>query len=793
MTIKTSARGWVWLGALLALPAQAQDTGREAESTTQLQEITVTATKRDELVHKIPYNVTAIGESELRAENITDIKSLIANSVGIDAPQNGARFTDSVTVRGLNISRADANNLEWFTRSTLAYYLDDAPLPFMAYRIKDVARVETLLGPQGTLFGGGALGGAVRYITNQPKIGEMEARISTSFYQTKNGGLSNDTDAMVNLPLGDTVALRISLARLDEKGYTDRYAATPDYLSDSPWTPLPNGSKAVYKDDDWNEVEGGRIALRWQASENFALTLSHIDQTQTAHGTRGAQLVVGFGDPGRYNAPQAFNDHTVLSRYPEYLDRDFRMTTLSLEWDLGFANLTSSTSDFEDIREGEADYLAYGSFFYGTLGFSPFELGNPNWAGETSYISFDNRNSGLLHETRLVSSSDGPLSWVLGVYYADQDRQQQFSEWMPGLEPYKFGGGRTDEGYYENQAGDFTESALFGELSYEVTPKLTLTGGARLFSYEDKSLNRVEDYAFDLVTGTKVDREKKSGESYFKFNASYEITDDFLGYATFSQGFRRGGANNWREGPECFTCGGAISDELRNYKPDTTDNYELGLKGFLLDRRLYLQASLFAIDWHDAQTYFSQDVNFFPVNGTTNGPDARSEGYELQGNVVLGAGFQLSFATNHTEAEWDETKTLCLYANGTSCRTYSKGGKLGGTAKDKYSLGLNWRGSTSGGMDLRASARMRYQGKKQADRGDDPDSVVFAYPSYSTLNLNFGASTDKWDLNVWINNATDEDKVVSFQGTSLIGNITGLRAIYLQPRTVGTTFSYFFR
>ncbi|MGA1730736.1 MAG: hypothetical protein ACO4B5_10955, partial [Steroidobacteraceae bacterium] len=101
--------------------------------------------------------------------------------------------------------------------------------------------------------------------------------------------------------------------------------------------------------------------------------------------------------------------------------------------------------------------------------------------------------------------------------------------------------------------------------------------------------------------------------------------------------------------------------------------------------------------------------------------------------------------------------------------------------------------STSGGMDLRASARMRYQGKKQADRGDDPDSVVFAYPSYSTLNLNFGASTDKWDLNVWINNATDEDKVVSFQGTSLIGNITGLRAIYLQPRTVGTTFSYFFR
>ena len=254
--------------------------------------ITVTASKRAEQAYKVPYNVSAISEETLRRENITDAKKLIADNVSISAPGNSARFTDSVTVRGLNVSAVDGNNIEQFVRSTLAYYLDDTALPFIGYRIKDITRVETLLGPQGTLYGSGSLGGTVRYITNQPKLGKTEARINTGVYQTKNGGLSNDTDVVFNLPLGQNFALRGSLARLDEKGYTDRVSNPPWNTNNGAgtWSSKPDANKNVYEDDDWQKVNGGRVSLLWKITDDLSLTAAHTQQNQLAHGTSGASL-----------------------------------------------------------------------------------------------------------------------------------------------------------------------------------------------------------------------------------------------------------------------------------------------------------------------------------------------------------------------------------------------------------------------------------------------------------------------------------------------------------------------
>jgi iron complex outermembrane recepter protein len=170
--------------------------------------IIVTATRRNETAIRVPYNITAIGEAQLREQNITDIKKLIDENVAISAPQNSARFNDSVTVRGLNVSPVGANNLDYFVRSTLSYYLDDTPLPNIGFRIKDISRSEALIGPQGTLYGAGALGGVIRYITNAPKLGDFEARVNASIWQVQGGGVSNDVDFMVNIPLGDTFAVR---------------------------------------------------------------------------------------------------------------------------------------------------------------------------------------------------------------------------------------------------------------------------------------------------------------------------------------------------------------------------------------------------------------------------------------------------------------------------------------------------------------------------------------------------------------------------------------------------------
>jgi len=761
---------------------------KPANDRAKLDTVIVTASKREEAAHKLAINIEALSEQKLREENITDLKSLIAASPGIEAPGNSARFTDSVTVRGLNISSVSANNVEWFSRSTLSYYLDDTPLPDIGLRIKDVARVETLLGPQGTLYGGGALGGTVRYITNRPKTDRSQARLSTAFWQTRGGGLSNDTDGMVNLPLADNLALRFSFARLDEKGVTDRHACTPTYLASSPWKAKPDAGRCVYKDDDWQKTDTGRLALLWQATPDLSFQLSYANQSQLAHGSGGAQLLPAIGNPGRYVAPLAFDSQTVLSPYPEYTDRDIEVTTLEIDWRLPGARLHSATSGYSDSRVGQGDYLGTGSFFYGDLGYSRFKLGSASWAGNTAFMTYENQYRGTVHETRLVSDP-GVWSWVAGLYLADQKRSQQFSEWMPGLEPLKTPGrGRTDEGYAETQASKYRETALFGELNWKALDRLTLTAGARVFSYRDRADTQVEDYAFDLVTGNVQNQEKGSGKSYYKLNAAYQLTNDLLAYATFSQGFRRGGANGFRA-----QGGQDVAPETRRYLPDSTDNLELGIKGFLLDRTVYLQAGVYRLNWKDPQTYFSQDINGFPVWGTTNGPKAYSQGFELQARWRVIPDLELSAATTYTEAKWDGSKTVCLYANATECRTYEKGGKLGGTAPWKHTLGVRWSGGTDDGLDWWVALNARRIANKASDRGDSPDETVFSYPAYNTLALRGGLSWGNWDFSGWVNNLADTRPLVSFQGTSAVAQRVGLRAIYLTPRTVGVSASYRFR
>lgn len=780
------------LAGLIHLPAAAQAERKEATDSTdkdkpvQLETVVVTAGKRQEQAHRLPYNVTAISEQTLREENITDLKRLIAASPSIDAPPNSARFTDSVTVRGLNISSVSANNIEWFTRSTLSTYLDDTLLPSIGFRIKDVARVETLLGPQGTLYGGGSLGGAVRYVTNKPQIGKLTGEVNTSLYKVKYGSsLSNDTDAVINAPLAENLALRVSLARLDDKGYTDRYAGVPSYLNvATPWTPKPDAGQVLYKDDDWYKANTARASLLWRVTPDLELRLTQGWQSGTAHGTSGGQLLPASGSPARYTAPLAWDQQTVLSPYPEYTDRKINLTTFDLDWRLaGLGQLHSSTSRFTDTRTGQADYLGTGSFFYGDLGYSRYKISSPKFSGNTGYITYDNRNRGTLHETRIVSEP-GVLSWIAGIFLTTQDKGNQYSEWMPTLP----GRGRPDEGYLEDQQSHYREQALFGELSWKATERLTLTAGARLFSYRDRASTQIEDYAFDLVTGKIDNSERQNGKSYYKLNASYSLTPDLLSYATFSQGFRRGGANGFR-GIE----GKQIDPALLAYQPDHTDNLELGVKGFMLDRQIYLQADVYELLWKDPQTYFSQDIQGFPVWGTTNGPKARTRGVELQARWKPSHHWEFNLASTYSRGEWAGTKEVCLYVDRDpdSCRTYAKGGKLGGNAPWKHSAGVRWT-EDWGDSQVHVGLNAFHMGVKASDRGDSPDDKPFEYKAYTTYRLSAGLSQDLWDASFWVDNLSNNRELVSFQGTSAVASRVGLRGIYLTPRTVGVNLSWRF-
>ena len=786
--------------ALMVAPSvfaqSAVEEGQELASQNKkaLETITVTATRRAASVEDIPYNISAIDQDTLRARNITDTKKLIEQSVSISAPLNGARFNDSVTVRGLNVSPVNANNLDQFVRSTLAYYLDDTPLPHMRYRIKDIARVETLLGPQGTLYGAGSLGGTVRYVTNQPALGETEFVANTSLYQTDySDGISSDTDFVVNLPLGDSVALRASVAHLDEKGYIDRQVNPVWRTGDSAWPGDPSPGKTLYEDDDWQEVTGGKVAMLWQVNDDLKITVSHLQQDELAHGINGAsRLPVGrfcadltcFDNTFREETPYQYDEQTVVSRYEEFSDREFSLDAITAEWSLGFAELYSTTSRYEDRAMGQGDYADYGESFYGWISPNISLAGSNN----SAYMTFNNLYEGFSHETRLISSSGGSLSWVAGFYYAEHEERLRFSEWMPELDQNvswldrAAAGGSVNEGYAEDLGSVYQEEALFGEATYAFTDRWDVTLGARVFNYSDEADGEVTDY-LGFTSGKRVSEIEGSGESFFKLNTSFDVTADMMVYATASQGFRRGGANAFKE-----EGGNVPTQEIQFFEPDSVDSFELGIKGYLLDDKLFVHADWYLTNWKDTQTYWDQIVGgYLPINGTTNGPDSEASGIELSANYRFSDNWSMYYQTAKTDSTWAETGTVCTYEDA-DCTTYESGAPLGGSPDWRHNIGVQFDTVLSNGLGLTASLDGRYVGETPSDRSDTIGEEVYVRDAYSVYDAYVAADFEQYRASLWVNNLANEDAEVSGQR----GGRMGYRAINLRPRTLGLNLSYRF-
>ena len=795
--------------------AAEQDGGVNAACEAQsglFEEIVVTATKRESAASDVPINITAVTGESLREQNITDIKRLLQESVEINAPDNGARFADSVTVRGLNVSSVSATNLEQFVKSTLAYYIDDTPLPKLGFRIKDINRVETLLGPQGTLYGAGSLGGTVRYVTNDPQLNEFEARVNTAAYQVDGGGVSSDTDFVVNLPVGETFTVRASAAYLDEAGYLDRAANAPWRTGDDAYISHPNPNKAIYKDDNWQEVTTAKVAALWAPSDSLDIKFTHMQQDQFAHGTRGANLLpVEIDDPSidcddadcyfpSFDTPYAINDRTIISPHEEFSDKDFSLDVLDLNWDLGFATLTSSTSIFEDSSVGEADYTSEGYAYYWWAG---FDEGDTNI---TAHLMFDNTYEGFSHESRLVSQANDSYEWILGFYTTEQKSSNSFWEIIPTIDQelsWKRVADMADVGYEEHYEGTYSEDAVFGEFSYHLTDRLTLTAGARVFNYDDKRNTVLLDHTLALPDQDLDSNGGEDGKTFFKFNAAYEINDDVLTYATFSQGFRRGGRNSFRDFDGYEVAGNSLA-----YDPDSIDNFELGLKGYFFDRKLYMQANAYQIEWHDPQTYRSQVVEYgFPINGTENGPDAETRGLELSSRYRLNDNWSITFASATTEGRFTETYTHCMYENtggstgdDTGCRTWVDGDLLGGAPKWKHNLGVSYNGELAG-YPMWISLRGNYVGATNTDRDDsalvvDADTgavtkvkySAWVRPSYTLAHLNAGMDFGRLGAGLWVNNLLNDDSIVSNQDAGALGR----RMFNTTPRTVGLSLSYSF-
>jgi len=611
-----------------------------------IEEIVVTAMRREQNIQDIPINIASFSGDALETRGITDLAELGRNVPGLYVVDTGKRTGDAIVVRGLNLDQITSTDGKNNGGNVVSTYIGDVPL-YVDFAMNDIQRVEVLLGPQGTLYGSGTLGGAIRYLPNRPQFDST----SFDFRATTFDLAESDTEGwragvMANVPISDKLAFRANLDYYDDPGFIDSpYLVREIGVSD----PEPNlhdpaaVAANLYRKNDVNTEKtlSGRVALRWQPTDKIDANLTYYYQDMDIGG-RTQNSVLSFGS-GKYE-----NANRVL----EPNDRTNKLGALEINVDLGFATLTSATgySTYRDFgHRDQTDLLI--TLEYGYEAFPSF----------TAYTTDTEEDRGISQELRLVSKGKGPLTWIGGLFYYSQNLRQLSEEFTPHYDEF-LGISRPDSlEYISYEDEDQTEKAVFGEVGYNITDRWQVTVGARWYKYDLTDDTYFDTPLFDTATGSPPDSinfraghfTQGDNGTLYKFNTSYHFTDRLMGYLTISEGFRLGASNGV---PACTpadianpgqaVCG--LPNEVQ-YTPDTTTNYEVGIRSQWLDRKLTFNGAIYHIDWKDPQ------LASVTVNGSLpiikNGDGAKTEGIELSLDAKVTNRITVSAGYSHTNAE----------------------------------------------------------------------------------------------------------------------------------------------
>ncbi|HEY2659869.1 MAG TPA: TonB-dependent receptor [Caulobacteraceae bacterium] len=634
----------------------------------QVGEIIVTATRRNENVLKIPYNISALSGDALTRSGVADLASLRNSVPGLTAADYGDRagnINNNFIIRGVNTNDIGVGESEFpnLGGATVSNYIDDTPM-FANLKLTDIARVEVLRGPQGTLFGADSVGGTIRTIHNKPDPSRFDYFIDASASGTDHADKPNDSvDLMLNLPITDRAALRINggydrnagFINADNAVVYDKNGAflllTAQPLLANPADPLNSGFVTTHlhginSSKTWYLRADGL----WKVTDNFSAELSYQHQNDQSNG-------FSFEAPGA--------DYVTHRRIPlNPADTNTDLGALTLTADFGFGTVTSSSSYYnvgaDDMYDNSALDVKY-----------PYYYGSYPRVTTTNYDF--NRDSAFTQEVRLVSPKGEHFDYVAGVYYQDRRTQAYSVETVPGLAAWSALDGSGPEGvgawadwlvsyYGGTRPGSLTPADLtydfkrdvhfidvagFGEATWHITPALRITGGARVFqeTFNQTTIQHIygagTTFGSDSLGASAGTGAKTSTSEIFKANMSYDLGPHTLTYFTFSQGYRAGGANAYPEG----TCNFCDSAALATFGSDKADNFELGVKGLLGGLRY--SAALYDIEWSNIQLEVSA-VSGTPV--IINGGTARSYGAELEGQYKLSPDVTVSGGYSYTDA-----------------------------------------------------------------------------------------------------------------------------------------------
>ncbi|WP_395646755.1 TonB-dependent receptor [Terricaulis sp.] len=780
------------LACVLATPAFAQEAAPAEEET-----ITVTATRRSEDILDVPYNITAVTGAQIEQARTFDSSELLRTVPGVSVVDRGQRnstVVSGIRIRGLNTDSSALGDYATSAVGTVSAYVNDTPI-YANFLLNDLQQVEVLRGPQGTLYGSGALGGTVRYIMNQPELGEFGGHAQLSGSQV-NGSESVGWggDATVNIPIGDQFALRFSVARADYPGITDYVNL---YVLDSsgiPTAPLGvlstdpvNGAQyRTQKDADTVDTWFYRASARWQPNDHFDITFNYFSQDDEYGGRRGQTLGAdGFGRP--------YGEYESGSVQLEPADRSLDIYSLEANWDLGFATLTSSTSSYDQ----SGGSISENTGFYAQIGFlSLYYVSYPRPMASAVRQFGD---EAFVQEFRLVSDDGGDFDYVVGFFYQDQERlaaQQSYlrgyQQWYNAAFPCCTSDVLSDNDFAYRAVENFTQKALFGELTWHATDRLDITGGFRAFQNEsdNNSFFQVGLYAAYFATATRQFHTEEE-DTLFKLNVAYSFSDDDLLYATVSEGFRRGGANALPLCPSNF-CEVANVDR-QEYDPDRVTNYEFGIKGRIAGGPRY-DASIFYVDWQDAQLNTATPVwGFFFV---ANAGEAHAAGIELSLEGDLNSEWSYQIGYTYLDAELDSN--FCDPSPTRACPGVglfdNSGARLPGAPEHMLNGMIDYTRPVGNYL---FSARLDgfYQSETRNAVSISPFFDV-DLDGFAIFNAVTSVSRDNWDFSLWVKNIGNEEGATgvyteAYMGTDpasrYYGN--GSKELISLPRTFGATLA----
>jgi outer membrane receptor protein involved in Fe transport len=718
-------------------------------------EVLVTAQKRETSILATPLSVTALGTEEIDRRGLVGMSDYLRTLPGVSQIDRGAG-RNSVIIRG-TASSPQTEGAD--VAPTVGIYLEDIPLTGYTntgdsadIKLIDMERVEVLRGPQGTLYGDSSLGGTVRNIPNPPNLGALEGKLNIGLSSTERGGDQNNfAQGVANIPLiEDKLAIRAVGYRFDNSGYVRNVAASdPAFVAAA--SAFGVGNLAVNDDSVGDEkYSGGRVAALWKATDTFNAKFTYITQDLTQDGLPDVQLNL----PGKYQQMR-LRLGDVAGGGRERLADDVDIVNLELEQSFSWASLFSSTSHIDEKSLQNRDI---GSFFAG--------IPVPQLITQDADV--------FVQEVRLTSKLSGPLQFLVGLYYQDTDKDLTSNTLYGGeasLNP--FGTDSLLLGFEEKTS--LEQKAVFGEVSYDITHKFTLTAGGRWFDYE-RVTNQVQNAGlFAGAPAAPLVADEKN--SIFKLNGSYRPTEETMLYAQWSEGFRLGRAISPIPLATCDQNGDGLIDGIgvsigaRQLDADTLDSYEVGAKARLLDRRVVVSSAVYRNNWRGLP------IGLIAPCGATavvNAGEARTQGLEVESEFLVTDALRVSLGGSYVDAQLTKDAPGLGFS----------GDRLPGSPKFNVNSSLTY-GFDVGGNSAFVRTDYAYVGGYY----NNLQETGLEIGNYNQVNLRTGISLNNFQLEIYGNNLTD---AANLTWTDTIFGGVDDRAVRLRPRTVGVTLGYTF-